>query len=53
MENLYDPHTMQVHIGQNGELYLNISGGKDEGQYSVWYSIVDGNIVYECFEDFC
>jgi hypothetical protein len=53
MENLYDPHTMQVHIGQTGELYLNISGGGDEGRYSVWFSIVDGNIVYECFEDFC
>jgi hypothetical protein len=53
MENLYDPHTMQVRIGRNGELYLNISGGGDEGQYSIWFSIVDGNIVYECFENFC
>lgn len=53
IENLYDPHTMQVHIGQTGELYLNISGGGDEGWYSVWFSIVDGNILYECFEDHC
>jgi hypothetical protein len=53
MENLYDPHTMRVHIGQTGELYLNIGGGGDEGQYSIWFSIVNENIVYECFEDFC
>jgi hypothetical protein len=53
IKRLYNPHTMHVHIGQNGVLYLNIGGGGDDGQYAVWFSIVDGNIVYECFEDYC
>jgi hypothetical protein len=53
IKKLYNPHTMNVHIGQNGELYLNIYGGGDDGQYSVWFSIVDGNVMYECFEDYC
>jgi hypothetical protein len=52
-KKFYNPHTMCVRIGQSGELYLNICGGGDENQYSVWVSIVDGNIVYECFEDYC
>jgi hypothetical protein len=47
IKNLYNPYTMHVHIGLSGELYLNICGGGNGGEYTVWFSIVDGNIVYE------
>ena len=53
INNLYDPHTMKVFLGQHGELYLFISGGGDAGWYGVWLSVVDGDILDKCFEDNC
>jgi hypothetical protein len=48
-----NPHTMHVHIGKDGELYIYIGGGTEEESYSLWLSVVNGEIVDTCFEDHC
>ena len=34
-------------IGFDGEIYLTMGGGGDAAWYGVWFSIVEGEIVYE------
>ena len=38
----------RLYIGKNGGLYLHFGGGGDGGSYGIWFSIVDGKILYEC-----
>jgi hypothetical protein len=49
----YEPRVMVVYIGLDGELYLCIAGGGDAGQYTVWFSIVNDEIVHNSMEDHC
>ena len=48
-----DVGCVSASLGYSGELYLNISGGEGVSFYSVWFSIVDGKIMYETMDDFC
>jgi hypothetical protein len=48
-----DVRHVSANIGFSGELYLNITGGEQGALYSVWFSIVDGKIMYETMNVFC
>jgi hypothetical protein len=53
LKKFYNPSSMRVYLGHYGELYIAIGGGADAGSYGVWMSIVDGDILYECYQDNC
>jgi len=46
-----DVGVLRLYIGNDGALYLQLAGGGDGGNYSVWFSIVNGEILDEV-EDF-
>jgi hypothetical protein len=53
IKNFCNVSGFEVRIGKTGELYILIKGGKDEGIYNVWLSVVDGKIVDELKEIYC
>lgn len=53
IQNYCDPLNITAYIGFDGELYLGISGGGDAAGYGVWFSIVNGEIVFETMVNNC
>jgi hypothetical protein len=46
-----DVGCINLSIGFEGDLYLSIEGGFNVGKYAVWFSIVNGEIMYESMSD--
>jgi hypothetical protein len=42
-----NPHTMEIHLGRSGELYIYIGGGSGECSYGAWLTIVNGEIIHQ------
>jgi hypothetical protein len=53
LKDLFDPNDLGVYIGMNGELYIFIGGSGDESQYGIWFSVVNREVKYTCFTNYC
>jgi hypothetical protein len=49
----FDVNKIAVYIGLEDELYIHFSGGDGVAWYGVWFSIVNGNFVYNTIENLC
>jgi hypothetical protein len=50
IDQLYNPFTMRVHTGKDGEFYIYLGLGFEGETYRFWLSIVDGKVVYQIIE---